>query len=53
MSDNYDYHAKIISRHRITIPDNIYKEWDLKEGEKLYVVIKRPVRHTRDVIING
>jgi len=53
MSSEYDWHAKLISKNRITVPDMIVKEWGLNEGDKIHVTVSRPVRYTKDVIING
>ena len=49
--NEYEWHAKLISRNRITISDMIVKEWGLKEGDTLLVIVKKPVKQTRDVII--
>jgi len=51
MSNEYDWKAKIISRSRITIPDFIIKQWDLHEGDPVLIIMKKPIRNTRDVII--
>jgi bifunctional DNA-binding transcriptional regulator/antitoxin component of YhaV-PrlF toxin-antitoxin module len=51
MTNEYDWQAKIISSNRITIPDFIIRQWDLKEGDVVLVNVRKPVRNTRDVII--
>jgi len=51
MSNEYDWHAKIISKNRNTVPDMIVREWGLKEGDIVQVNIRRPIKQTRDVII--
>ncbi len=51
MSNEYDWHAKVISKNRITIPDMVVREFGLKVGDIVQVNIRRPVKQTRDVII--
>lgn len=51
MSNEYEWHAKIISKNRITIPDMIAREWKLNVGDVVLVTVRRPVKSTRDVII--
>ena len=51
MTNEYEWHAKMISKNRITIPDMVVREWSLKEGDVIPVLAKRPTRQTRDVII--
>ena len=51
MSNESDWHAKIISKNRITIPDMIVREWQLEVGDIVQVNIRRPQKQTRDVII--
>uniref|UniRef100_A0A6M3Y5H6 Antitoxin family protein n=1 Tax=viral metagenome TaxID=1070528 RepID=A0A6M3Y5H6_9ZZZZ len=51
MSNEYDWHARIISKNRITVPDMIVREWGLNEGDIVHVNIRRSVKLMRDVII--
>jgi len=51
MSNEYDWHARIISKNRVTVPEMIVREWGLKEGDIVQVNIRRPIKQTRDVII--
>jgi bifunctional DNA-binding transcriptional regulator/antitoxin component of YhaV-PrlF toxin-antitoxin module len=51
MTNEYEWTAKVISRHRITIPDMIAKEWDLKEGDSVQARVRRVTKPARDVII--
>jgi len=51
MSNEYDWHARIISKNRVTVPEMIVREWGLKEGDIVQVNIRRPVKLMRDVII--
>lgn len=51
MGTEYDWHAKLISRNRITIPDMIVREWDLKEGDTIPIIARRPTKVIRDVIL--
>ena len=51
MSNEYEWHAKIISRNRITIPDMVIKQWNLQEGDMIQIIAKRFTKPMRDVII--
>lgn len=35
----YNWKATIRSGHRITVPEYIIEDWDLKEGDKIYVMV--------------
>ncbi len=51
MTPEYEWHAKIISGNRVTIPDLVIKQWGLRAGDVIQITAKRPVKPTRDVII--
>jgi len=46
----YRWKARVISGNRITIPRFIVEDWGLKEGDRVYVVIRR-VPKERGVIL--
>ena len=51
MTNEYEWHARIISKNRITIPFFITQQWNLQEGDVVVVSIRRPTKPMRDVII--
>ena len=51
MSNEYEWHAQIISRNRITVPDMVVKQWGLQVGDTIQIIAKRPTKSMRDVII--
>jgi len=51
MSNEYDWHARIISKNRVTVPDMIVREWGLREGDIVQVNIRRPLKDAKNIII--
>lgn len=49
--EEHSWRAKIISRNRVTIPDIVAKQWELKKGDVVHVSMKRSRKPTRDMVI--
>lgn len=47
----YSWNANIISRHRVTIPDFIVRQWKLEEGDTVRIEVRRPVKHIDGVVL--
>ena len=46
----YNWKATIRSGHRITVPDYIIEDWDLKEGDKIYVTVNKVSKSIADTM---
>ena len=39
--NEYNWKATIRSGHRITVPEYIIEDWELEEGDKIYVTVNK------------
>jgi len=51
MSQEYNFKRTIISGNRITVPDAIVKEWNLKMGDEIQVVFKKIPKSLQGIVI--
>lgn len=46
----YNWKATIRSGHRITVPDYILEDWELEEGDKVYVTVHKVSKSRADTM---
>lgn len=51
VTNEYEFHATIISSNRITVPDMVMREWKLEVGDVVQVRVRRSIKDAKNMII--